>query len=75
MSNAVQTACKHSPSEHTVMFTDRPTTFICNKTPRLAECRGCAFLATAGEFERKSGGAALAMVMLVGLPEARLQML
>lgn len=33
MSNAVQTACKHSPSEHTAVFTDRPTTFICNKTP------------------------------------------
>lgn len=54
----MQAACIRSPSEHPVMFTDHPTTFICTETrrwPGMSEHRGCAFLVTVGKSRRKTG--------------------
>ena len=74
MSNTVQTACTHSPSEHAAVFTDHPTAFICITTrARQSTVAACSWPQLGNPKGKTSDGAMLAVVTLAGLAQARLQ--
>lgn len=75
MSNTVQTACTHSPSEHAAVFTDHPTTFIgiTTQTRQSTAHVACSWPQLGNPEGKTADGAMLAVVTLAGLAQARLQ--